>query len=254
MKFNKTFLIFVFFFVLVTIHPLSIFSQESDLSLRPPFNLNGSKEVEGSIPSDIEFDNIPNFPKKTSSQKRISVNPKIIPVDSRLRLSVDSFINPKTSMAGDYFKAHVLEDFYLCTELPQLVIPRGSWIRGRVSFVKKPSIFAKSGKLKLRLDKLITPLGEIYLIDSELLIQQGVVNDKGLLDPILGTAVEKNNKQVLNSLSDINQYKQATTSLTSDIVRYLLNGSLITLIASNDSSTLSRGQEVQLVLKKDIQL
>ena len=130
------------FFLIVFSNCYVAFAQQNNLTLRAP---SFSGEDEENIPSRVDIKAIPSFPE-------IIKNKSLIPIDSRLRLSVDNFIDAKTSMIGDYFKAHVLEDLFISSEIPQLVVPKGSWVRGRVSFIKKPNIFSKSGKIVLHLN------------------------------------------------------------------------------------------------------
>ena len=232
---------------------LSVFAQEGSLR---PLAPEQSSEIESNIPSALDIKKLPNFPehlKGKSAAHKLSAASATIPVNTRLRLAVDSFVNAKTSKVGDYFKAKVLEDFYIPTNPPQLIIPRGSWVRGRISFLKRPNIFSRAGKIGLHLYQLVTPQGESTILDAELNVQQGLVNSEGFLDPMTGFASKaiEPTQMLLES-----EYGKAISVVTlgTPVVGTLISGSLIALFSQGDNITLNQGQELQIVLQKDIQL
>jgi hypothetical protein len=235
---------------LILINGLS--SMVYGLDLKAPIE----NQTEGSNnPSNIELKKIPNFPNviKKSSAHKVSANATSIPLDTRLRLGVDSPLDAKLSKLGDYFKAHIIEDFYIPSTPPQLVVPRGSWVRGHISFLKKPSVFSMAGKIGLHLDQLVTPVGEVIPLDAELDIQQGIVNASGILDPMTGFGT-KAMEPTQNLLDSTTGRVISVATLGTPVVGALVGGSLIALFSYGDNITLSRGQELQIVLKKDIQL
>ena len=233
----------------------SVKAQEGTFHLRPLSETEKVNNQEGNIPSSLETKNVPNFPKgsKKSTAHRISATATTIPMDTRLRLSVDSSLNAKTSMLGDYFKAHILEDFYIPTEPPQLIVPRGSWVRGRISFIKKPNILSMAGKIGLHLDGLTTPMGEVTTLDAELDVQQGFVNEQGLLDPMTNYRTKALGPTQM--LLDTQPGKIiSVATLGTPVIGTLVAGSLLALFSQGDNITLNQGQELQIVLKKDIEL
>ena len=248
--------LFVFVIIFIVFLRYTVHAQEGNFPLRVPTESEDINNQEGNLPSSLEIKNLPHFPQnlfKKSAPHRISATATTIPMDTRLRLLVDNLIDAKTSMVGDYFKGHILEDFYIPTEPPQLVIPKGSWVRGRVSFIKKPTIFSKAGKIGLYLDQLTTPFGEVTPLDAQLDVQQGIVNEQGLLDPMTnyGTkALEPTQK-----LLETTQGKAISViGLGTPVIGALVTGSLIALFSQGDNIMLNQGQELQIVLKKDIQL
>ncbi|OGI19188.1 MAG: hypothetical protein A3B68_05715 [Candidatus Melainabacteria bacterium RIFCSPHIGHO2_02_FULL_34_12] len=252
MKFSKLILNFILLFSLLL--PLS-YAQESNLNLRAPELIKESNE---SIPSKIEIKKLPVFPNtqiKKSTAKKISAVAALIPIDTRFRMVVDSPLDAKKSMLGDYFKAHVAEDFYLPTNPPQLIVPKGSWVRGKVSFLKRPSIFSMAGKIGLHLYQLTSPLGELTPLDAELNIQQGIVNKEGLLDPMtnFGTKALEPTQNLLESENPAARIVIIAT-LGTPAIGTLIGGSLIALFSQGDNITIPKGQELQIVLRKDIQL
>ncbi len=222
------------------------------IEMKPPIE-SESKAI--SQPSQIDFKNTPNFPNsiKKSTEHMISASATSIPLDTRLRLGVDSPLDARISKLGEYFKAHIIEDFYIPSTPPQLVIPKGSWVRGHISFLKKPTVFSMAGKVGLHLDQLVTPVGEVIPLNAELDIQQGQVNGLGQLDPLTGFNT-KALKPTQNLLDSTNGKVISVVALGSPVVGTLVAGSLIALFSQGDNITLTRGQELQIVLKKDIQL
>ena len=222
------------------------------LELKAPIEI---QTEEGNNPSQVELKKIPNFPNtiKKSSAHKVSAAATSIPLDTRLRLGVDSPLDAKLSKLGNYFKAHIIEDFYIPSTPPQLVVPRGSWVRGHVSFIKKPNVFSMAGKIGLHLDQLVTPVGEVIPLDAELDIQQGIVNANGILDPMTGFGT-KAIEPTQNLLDSTAGKAVSVATLGTPVVGTLVAGSLIALFSYGDNITLARGQELQIVLKKDIQL
>ena len=213
-------------------------------------------DIEENIPSDIDLSKIPNFPfpsrvKNTGSLRGIKQDVTALKLDERLRIEIDSFVNLKTSMTGDYFNAHVIEDLYIPGEPKELLVPKGSWLRGRISYVKKPNILVKIGKIKLHLDFLTTPLGEVTPLSLELDVQQGISNNEGILNPAAINQTKDMNELALD-FAKVNNLIQASS--LGDLLGQLFDGSLITLFSESDPNNISRGQELQIVLKKDVQL
>ncbi len=58
-----------------------------------------------------------------------------IPVETRLKLVLETAVDAKASQPGDLFEAHVKDDLYIGMTL---LLPRGSFVRGRVAQVVKP--------------------------------------------------------------------------------------------------------------------
>ena len=234
MRYSKTFCLF---FLLIIFNVLQVTAQVADLTLKSPFE---SDKPEENNPTQIEIKTIPNFPKPPLSRGSFHI-------DSRLKLSLDTFINTKTAMAGDFFKARVLEDFFIPTNPPALIIPKGTWVRGRVSYIKKPGLFIKTGKIGLHLDYLTTSLGDIVPLNAELIVQQGIINENGILYPLSTSKLP--NQALPESLNTI-----SISNLDTKAAGSLVNGSLFVLFAQGDNVTLNQGQELQVVLIKDINL
>ncbi len=222
MKYSKILFLFLLFSFNV-----SSYSKEDELKLKAPIQ---ESEQQENIPSQIDLSTIPSFPKLGVTNTNISLN-------SSLKLSVDNFIDTKTSMIGDYFKAHVLEDFYIPTNPPKLIIPKGSWVRGRISFLKRPNFFIKSAKITFHIDELVTPLGETLVLDAE-------------LDILKPSAVKPTDPQILFD----NNVPVPVSNLETSLIGNLLTGKLYALFPQAEIVTINKGQELQIVLQRNIQL
>lgn len=230
--------------VLVLLFGFCTPSDCKDLKLIAPIQNDKQEE---NIPSQIDLSIIPNFPKISggSEGRRISAGDTFISLNTPLKLSIDSFIDSKTAMIGDYFKAHILEDFYISADKSQLVLPKNSWVRGRISFLKRPNFFVKSAKIGLHLDQIVTPLGDTLILDAELDVQKGLVTENGTLRPVVSN---QPSQQILpNPPVPVN-------NLGPSLLENLLTGKLYALFSQNDTTTLSRGQELQIVLQRNLQL
>ncbi len=244
---------FNFAIALVLLLNNNLYAQEKDIKPRAP---EQSSDLESNIPSQVDVKKLPDFPAqvgKGASAHKLSATTGVIPVNTRLRLSVDSFVDAKMSKVGDYFKAKVLEDFYIPTNPPQLIVPKGSWVRGRISFIKRPNIISRAGKIGLHLYQLVTPQGESTVLDAELDVQQGIVNSDGLLDPMTGfkTKAIKPTQMLLESEPG---RVISVITLGTPVIGTLVSGSLIALCSQGDNISLNQGQELQILLKKDLQL
>ena len=239
-------LVSLFLLLLLFVFSVPSYSKEDELKLKAPIQENEQQE---NLPSHIDLSTIPNFPKFGASTegRRIAVNDTAVPLNTSLKLVVDNYIDAKTAMIGDYFKAHVLEDFYISTDIPQLILPKGSWVRGRISFLKRPNFFIKTGKIGLHLDQLVTPLGETLVLDAELDVQKGILGESGLLKP---SVIKQTDAKVWPD-STLNV---SISNLGPSLIGSLLTGKLYALFSQNDTNTLNKGQELQIVLQRNVQL
>ena len=214
------------------------FAQVNDLTPRAPVDLATLDKLEESIPTPIDLKTIPNFPVYLD----LSNNPITISFDSILKVTPESFIDIKKTIAGDYFKAHTIEDFYIPTNPTQLLIPKGSSLRGRITFVKRPNIIIMAGKLGVHVDEIITPLGEVTLVNAELKIQEGLLDSHGVLNP---TAIEK---QIEANSSE------TTINHNANLINILFSGDILAIGYEVNKVGLFKGQELQLILKKQLRI
>ena len=201
--------------------------------------------------SPIDFKDISDF---ATAPFKLDASTEQIPVSARLRIEVEDSISAASAKLGDDFKAKVIEDFYYQKDnLKKLIVPKDSWIRGKVSFLKKPRFLSRSGKLEINLDTLVTPQGDYIPLDAKLSFVEGVVNEKGLLDPQTGftdKAVEPT--EALLSSNTGKAVSIATLGLP--VAGSLIGGSVIALFSKGDSAAVVKGQELQILITKSIDI
>ena len=199
----------------------------------------------------VDFLDISDF---AAAPFKLDASSSQIPVTARLRIKVEDSISAKSAELGDDFRARVIEDFYLEREnLKKLIVPKNSWIRGKVSYLKKPRFLSRSGKMEINLDTLITPQGDYVPLDAKLSFVEGVVNEQGLLDPQTGfsdKAVEPT--EALLSTNTGKAVSIATLGLP--VAGSLIGGSVIALFSKGDSATVEKGQELQIIITKNVDL
>lgn len=176
-----------------------------------------------------------------------------VPVKTRLRMTVDTPVSAQKSKLGDEFSARVLDDFYLSGDFRKLIIPKSSWVRGRVTEVKKPRLLSRAGKLGVRLDTLVTPQGDYVPLDADLSFIPGVVNEEGLLDPQTGFSDKA--MEPTSSLLDSTTGKVISIATVGvPVVGTLLGGSVIALFSHGDAASLYKGQELQIMVTRNVDL
>ena len=107
--------------------------------------------------------------------------------------------------------------------------------------------------MEINLDTLITPQGDYVPLDAKLSFVEGVVNEQGLLDPQTGfsdKAVEPT--EALLSTNTGKAVSIATLGLP--VAGSLIGGSVIALFSKGDSATVEKGQELQIIITKDVDL
>lgn len=89
----------------------------------------------------------------------------VIPVGTRLGLLLQNTINTKTAAVGDpvYF-----ESIYPIVVNNRVLIPVGSYVRGSVTYAKRPGRIKGRGELHLRFDELILPNGYTVQLSASL--------------------------------------------------------------------------------------
>lgn len=180
-----------------------------------------------------------------------------LPTSTRLKLVLEYPVDAKTSTPGDIFEAHVRDDLFVGRNL---LLPRGSLIRGRVVEVTRPRLISRAAKIGLKLDQIVTPSGETIPLDAALEFQKGSVNKKGELDPgtNLGTRVEKNVRSVtgLNSTGTTRGALMAANiaTLGAPAAATLIGSATVGLFRSGDNVSLRPGQELEVLLTNDLGL
>lgn len=220
----------------------------NQLDLREPVKPNLDKGKSTSEPT--EPSGMSDF---AASPYKLKTSIGQVPIKTRLRMTVDTALSASSSKIGENFKARVLDDFYINGDFRKLIVPRGSWVRGKVSFVKKPRILSRSGRLGIKLDSLITPQGDYVPLDADLSFALGIVNKEGLLDPQTGfgdKAVEPTSALLDSTTGKV----VSIATVGAPVVGTLLAGSVIALFSRGDAASVYKGQELQIVLTRNTDL
>jgi hypothetical protein len=223
-----------------------------ELTVRAPVKEDIKEDLDKAKLTNVPLspENVTNFAASPFKLKSATAQ---VPVETRLRIKIEQPLSAKDSELGDEFKARVMEDFYLSGDFRKLIVPKDTWIRGTVSDVKKPRLLSRSGKLGVRLDTLVTPLGDYVPLDAELSFQKGVVNQQGLLDP--QTNFGDKAIQPTEALLDSDAGKIISiATLGVPVVGTLMGGSVIALFSKGDSAELEKGQELQIILTQNTNL
>jgi len=180
-----------------------------------------------------------------------------IPVETKLRLVLETAVDAKASQPGDLFEAHVKDDLYIGMTL---LLPRGSFVRGRVAQVVKPRLLSRAAKIGLKLEQIVTPSGEVIPLDAAVEFKKGVSNKRGELDPgtNFGTRVEGNVKAVAGINPD-GSTKGALVAaniatLGAPVIATAIGSSAIALFSQGDNVSLGPGQEIEVLLTNDLGL
>jgi hypothetical protein len=215
---------------------------------RAPQNQTDSVSKQTNAPMDPK--NVENF---AASPFKLKSAVGQVPVKTRLRIKVDTAISAETAEVGDEFRAKVLNDFYISGDFRKLIVPKDSWIRGRVSTVKKPRLLSRAGKLGIKLDTLVTPLGDYVPLDADLSFMAGVVNQEGLLDP----QTDFNDKAIVPTQALLGTDTGKIVSVATlgvPVVGTLLGGTVVALFSHGDDASVTKGQELQIIITRNTDL
>jgi type IV secretion system protein VirB10 len=80
----------------------------------------------------------------------------VVPAGTEIPIVLTSFLNTRSSLAGDSFYAETVYPIYV---QQRLVIPRGSLIKGTVTEVKRPGRIQGRGTMAIRIDSVMLPNG-----------------------------------------------------------------------------------------------
>lgn len=180
-----------------------------------------------------------------------------IPLQTRLKLVLETAVDARASQPGDLFEAHVKDDLYLGMTL---LLPRGSFVRGRVANVVKPRLLSRAAKIGLKLEQIVTPSGEVIPLDAAIEFKKGLANRKGELDPgtSFGTRVEGNVKAVAGVGPDGKKngvlVAANVATLGAPVIATALGSSAIALFSQGDNVSLGPGQEIEVLLTNDLGL
>lgn len=226
----------------------------------PEFPPNQSLNQSGTAPSrsyNVSSGSRISAPNNSGSGTALKADASSasLPVQTRLKLILETSVDAKASNPGDLFEAHVKDDLFYGTSL---LLAKGSLVRGRVFEVTKPRLLSRAAKIGLRLEQIVTPAGEVIPLDAALEFQKGLTNQKGQLDPgtNFGTRVEGNVRAV-TGLSSTGTARGAliaanVATLGAPAIATAIGGSAIAIFRSGDNVSLGPGQELEVQLTNDL--
>jgi hypothetical protein len=168
---------------------------------------------------------------------------------TNIDLIVEKGVEATNNEVGDLFVSRVYSSAY-SSDKKTLLIPKGSWVTGRVVSVQHPSRFSKAGKLSLELDALTTLTGDYLPLNATISFESGKVNQAGMLDPQTGfkdKALESTKKLLASNTGQI----VSIATLGIPVVVTLIGGSAKAIISKGDSIGLLPGENFQIQLRDD---
>lgn len=107
----------------------------------------------------------------TTSALRLGTASEKVPAGTMLPILFNTSITSGESETGQVFTAFLEEDFSNKAnpdEPPQIILPQGTLIRGRVAEIKKAGFFSRGGALILDFDHVVLPTGDLLPLDLNL--------------------------------------------------------------------------------------
>lgn len=199
------------------------------------------------LPSKADY--VISLDSAEESAFRLESNSSTFLKGANIDLIVEKGVNASNSQVGDLFVSRVNQASY-AEDGRTILIPRGSWVTGRVTQVQTPGRLSKAGKLSLELDFLTTLTGESLPLNATISFESGKVNIEGMLDPQTGfrdKALESTKKLLSNDTGQI----VSIATLGLPVVVTLLGGSAKAIISKGDNIGLQPGEKFKIELKDD---
>jgi len=205
----------------------------------------------------VEPKNVPDFAQGTNTPLKAEAASSVLPLQTRLKLVLETGVDSKSSRPGDIFEAHVRDDLFVGSSL---ILPKGSLVRGRVAEVNRARLISRAAKIGLKLEQIVTPTGEVIPLDAAIDFRRGVSNAKGQLDPgtSFGTRVESSVRTAsgANSTGATKGVIVAANvaTLGAPTIATAIGSSAIAFLSKGDQVSLSPGQEIEVLLTNDLGL
>ena len=192
---------------------------------------------------------------------------KKVPMGTKLELEAANTITTETLNAGDMFSAYLTKDIIKDGDV---VLPKGTIIRGNSAKIIKPKMFSRSAALYLNFDHIVAPNGkQIPLragISSNLkLTQDGGIDGGGGYGEALaenldksGEIIKKSTNWGLKSGEELfNGGKYLVTPIaavggTIAGIGYLVGDSVIDLFRKGKNVIILKGQKFDILLLESI--
>lgn len=179
----------------------------------------------------------------------ISSSSALLSKGTKLKLTVEQTISTSTSKIGDLFIARLLYNAYT-VDNKSIIIPKGSWVLGRIYALSKESIFSRAGSISIRLNYLVTPTGQIYPINANFDFKEGKVNSFGDINP----QTNFKDKALLPTQTLLKSKKGKVLSAATlgiPIATTLIGGSAVAAVNKGDTAALHRGDTFYIYLTKN---
>jgi hypothetical protein len=216
-----------------------------------------ARENYASTPPDSSIPANYNHQQSTGTPLQGEAASTTIPLETRLKLVLETPVDAKSSITGEIFEAHVKDDLFFGSNL---LLAKGSLIRGRIVEVSKARWISRAARIGLKLEQIVTPAGEIIPLDAALEFRKGMTNQKGELDP--GTSFSTrvgSGIKAATGMTSTGATKGALVAaniatLGAPTIATAIGGSAIALFRSGDNVSLAPGQELEVLLTNDLGL
>lgn len=142
-----------------------------------------------------------------SSTLKVQTGSQKVPAGTMLTVAFNTAMDSRLTNTGDPFTAYLSQDFTVSGPygVRRVVLPAGTMVRGRVSEVKRPSLFSHGGSIFLNFDHVVLPSGELLPLTLNLATENTIVNQKGALysDPGIGKKIQKGAEQGRQAFENI---------------------------------------------------
>jgi|LakMenEpi03Aug12_release.lakeMendotaPanAssembly.Ray.scaffolds.fasta_scaffold31041_8 hypothetical protein len=187
------------------------------------------------------------LPSQAEDVVRFQSNSSSLLEGTILELIVEKGVEASSSRNGDTFVSRVSKTVY-DESGKSLLIPKGSWVTGRVVNVQSPGRLSKAGKLSLDLESLTTLTGESIPLNATLFFERGRINEEGILDPQTSfrtKALEPTKKLLGSNGGQI----AAIATLGIPVAATLIGGSAFAAVSKGDNIGLLPTQSFKIQLK-----
>ena len=132
---------------------------------------------------------------------RADIESQRIPAGTHIKIRFENSVNTENSSKGDSFIGTITQDIKINNNI---VLPKGTMVRGRVGKLKKNNYLSRGAELALIFDHIVTPIGKQVSINAQISSFKGLTLD-GTLSAGGGyiDAIEKNIDEGVNTLVNI---------------------------------------------------
>lgn len=115
------------------------------------------------------------------SALKLDMSTQKVPAGTYLNVVFNTALDSRISSPGEPFAVALSDDFKITGNgASKIILPKGTFIRGRVDNVKRPGFFSRGGSIFLTFDHAVLPSGELMPLDLKLSTTNAMVK-KGAL-------------------------------------------------------------------------